>query len=101
MRLLKQVLENGIKKPVTRCYPHETFEPVAGSRGRIEMEIGPCTSCYLCQRRCPTNAIAVSKIPKSWTLDPHLCIVCGYCVEVCPPKCITMQTSHRKPVLQK
>lgn len=97
MRLFKQVLLNALERPVTRRYPLERREPHPGSRGHIEMELAPCTSCGLCQRRCPTDAIKVSKTPKNWSLDPHLCIVCGFCVEVCPPKCIKMNAAHRKP----
>ena len=97
MHLFKQILRNAGSKPVTRRYPKERREPAAAARGHIDMELSPCTSCGLCQRRCPTNAIAVSKAPKSWSLDPHLCIVCGFCVEVCPPKCIAMKSAHRSP----
>ena len=97
MHLFRQIINNAVHKPVTRRYPAEVREPFKGARGHIAMQIEPCTSCGLCQRRCPTKAIEVSKSPKSWSLDPHLCIVCGYCVEVCPPRCIEMKPEHRKP----
>jgi iron only hydrogenase large subunit-like protein len=41
-----------------------------------------CQDCYKCVRNCPVKAI---KVEGGYaTVMPELCIVCGYCVEVCP-----------------
>ncbi|MCX7004478.1 MAG: 4Fe-4S binding protein [bacterium] len=80
--------------PATRRYPYEVRPPMAGSRGHLVNEPDTCIYCGLCVRRCPAGALAVTREPKSWTLDPYRCILCAYCVEVCPKKCLRMEPSH-------
>lgn len=93
-RLIKNVFQNLGRRPATRKYPFVTREAVEGSRGRLEIDINACVFCGLCVRKCPANALAVSRDPKSWTLDPYRCIVCGSCVEACPKKCLSMNKQH-------
>lgn len=96
-RLLNSILTNAFGRAATRRYPFVKREPFPGSRGQLEIDIDACIFCGLCSRKCPSNAITVSKKPKSWTLDPYRCIVCGYCLEVCPKKCLGMNPQHRPP----
>ena len=96
--LIKNILENLVSKPATRPYPFVKREVPQGSRGQLAIDIEKCTFCTLCQKRCPTEAIAVSRQPQSWSFDPYRCIVCGYCVEGCPTKCLRMEEEHLKPV---
>ncbi len=93
-RLIKNVLQNIMNRPATRAYPFVKNEPIAGSRGRLEIDIDACIFCSMCVRKCPANALKVSRDPKSWTLDPYRCIVCGACVEGCPKKCLFMKNEH-------
>ena len=95
--MVKSVFRWAFQKPATRRYPMEPRVPFAGSRGSIDMDPDVCVYCGICQKRCPSNAIAVTRKPNSWTLDPHKCIVCGYCVEDCPKHCIHMDTAYRPP----
>jgi len=95
--LIGNILGRLFRKPVTRLYPVEVKPACAGCRGQLHIRIEDCIFCGACQRRCPANAITVSKQPKSWTLDPYRCIVCGYCVELCPKKCLEMRPEHFKP----
>jgi ech hydrogenase subunit F len=97
--LLKNLMRTATKQPVTRRYPFETRAPFQGTRGMIDMDPNACTYCMLCAKRCPANALTVTRKPEpnSWTLDPHKCILCNYCVEVCPKKCIVMHPFHRAP----
>ena len=98
MEMLKNVLRNTFRKPVTRLYPFEKYEPFEGSRGHLENDPDRCTYCSVCEKRCPTGAITVKRKPdKSWTLRPHQCILCGYCLEVCPKKSLSMNKKHRAP----
>jgi formate hydrogenlyase subunit 6/NADH:ubiquinone oxidoreductase subunit I len=98
MELLRNVLRNSFRKPITRLYPREVHEPHPGTRGQLTMDPDRCTYCSVCEKRCPTQAIAVTRKPeKSWTLRPHLCILCGYCIEVCPKECLSMDARHRGP----
>lgn len=94
-KFIQTVIDNLVAKPATRCYPVESREPFAGSRGHLEISIEDCTFCTLCAKRCPVNAIDVTRAPKkSWTLDPYRCIICGYCVEACPKKCLRLDPKH-------
>lgn len=92
--MLKTIFRNLFGKPATRNYPFIRREAIAGNRGQLECDINACIFCSLCQRRCPANALAVSKPEKSWTLDPYKCILCGYCLEACPKKCLSMNAEH-------
>ena len=95
--MIRSVLQKVFRKPVTRRYPFEPRVPFEGARGHIDMDPDKCIYCGLCQKRCPTNCIVVTRKPNTWTMDPYQCIVCGYCVEVCPKQCIAMNTPHRAP----
>ncbi len=41
-----------------------------------------CTSCGMCARVCPAEAITGSRADK-YTIDPAKCISCGQCFDVC------------------
>jgi formate hydrogenlyase subunit 6/NADH:ubiquinone oxidoreductase subunit I len=55
----------------------------------------------MCQKKCPTGAITMFKEEKKFTVKRQNCIVCGYCVEVCPKKCIYMDAAYSKPFRAK
>ena len=96
MELLRNLLRNSVNRPVTRAYPFVPAEPVAGSRGHLEMDPDRCTYCSVCEKKCPTGAITVTRKPeKSWSLRVHQCILCSYCIEVCPKDCLFMEERHR------
>jgi ech hydrogenase subunit F len=98
MEMLRNVLRNSLRKPVTRRYPQEAYSPHPDARGQLSMNPDVCIYCSVCEKRCPTGAITVTRKPgKSWTLRPHQCILCGYCIEVCPKKCMFMNPAHRGP----
>jgi NADH-quinone oxidoreductase subunit I len=94
INLLRSIFVKLSARPDTRRYPFEQRPPIAGARGHLDIEIEKCIFCGACQKRCPANALAVSREPKSWTLKPCACIVCGYCVEVCPKKCLALREQH-------
>ena len=95
--LIIRTLLRIFQRPATRAYPFTAREPFADARGHITMDPDVCVYCGICQKRCPANAILVSRKPNRWTLNPHACIVCGDCVTACPKHCIRMQAAHRKP----
>ena len=76
-------------KPATLMYPAVKRDYVQGSRGRIDIAIEDCIFCGLCQRKCPTAALAVDRNAKTWEINRLRCISCNCCSEVCPKKCLT------------
>lgn len=44
-----------------------------------------CQACMICARRCPVEAITGAK-NQVHVIDQEICIKCGTCYEVCPPK---------------
>jgi ech hydrogenase subunit F len=84
-------LKNLFSKPATRRYPYVKRAPFAGTRGNISIDFPECIFCGMCARRCPTNAIAVSKEKKEWSMDHLSCVICGNCVLVCPKKCLKLE----------
>jgi len=76
-------LRNLLSRPATRSYPAQPHTYCQGSRGHIEVEIQSCVFCGLCARRCPSQAITVSREEKRLTLEHLRCVGCAVCVDVC------------------
>ncbi|MFH0753022.1 MAG: 4Fe-4S dicluster domain-containing protein [Candidatus Omnitrophota bacterium] len=90
----KIVLKNLFSKPVTERYPFVAKQHPVGARGKVNIEIDKCIYCGICQRKCPTAALVVSKEPKTWTIDRMRCISCNACVDVCPKKCLALDVMY-------
>jgi formate hydrogenlyase subunit 6/NADH:ubiquinone oxidoreductase subunit I len=45
-------------------------------------------------KKCPAQAICVQPKEKTWEIDRLRCVVCNSCVEVCPVKCLSMDTQY-------
>lgn len=101
MNFTKTVLGNLFSKPVTRGYPFEPRQYQERTRGQIGIDIEDCIFCGMCQRKCPTSAIAVDKARKSWTIERFGCIQCGNCVIKCPKKCLHMLNDYTTPAAKK
>jgi formate hydrogenlyase subunit 6/NADH:ubiquinone oxidoreductase subunit I len=99
--LTKMSLRNLLKKPATKMYP--VVEPTftARSKGHVTCDMETCILCGICQKRCPTHAIVVSKPDETWAIDNFSCIQCLSCVRACPKKCLTMEPSYTKAATQK
>ena len=101
MKIKNIVMRSLGKKPATLMYPDIQKEWKEHTRGRIEIDIDACIFCGICQRKCPTNALAVDRNEKSWAIDRMNCIQCCCCVEVCPKKCLRNEADYTKPSLSK
>jgi Fe-S-cluster-containing hydrogenase component 2 len=44
-----------------------------------------CQACMICARRCPVEAITGAK-NEVHVIEQEICIKCGTCFDVCPPK---------------
>jgi ech hydrogenase subunit F len=93
----KTLLANILRKPVTRPFPIKIRPPFERTRGSIDITIEDCIYCGQCQRKCPSQAIVVSRNDKFWQINRMRCIQCNACVECCPKKCLAMATSQSAP----
>jgi len=93
--MLKLVWKNLLNKPATRLYPVAKENTFERTRGRIFFEEKDCIYCGICARKCPADAIKVTRASNTWELDTLRCIICGECVNDCPKKCITMNSRRR------
>ena len=100
--MTKIIIKNILRRPATIKYPFgPRREFYTNTRGKITMDINKCIFCGLCQKKCPTGAITVTREEKKWQIDRMKCITCGYCTESCPKKCISMESEYQEPVIDK
>lgn len=96
MGMLNLILANISSKPVTRLYPFEIRETCKEAKGRIVFNPENCILCGICQKKCPPDAITVTKADKIWELNVFRCIMCTECVNGCPKNCITISCERAK-----
>ena len=63
----------------TASRPHSNFYSV--------IDVNTCTSCALCEDRCPVHAIMMNDVA---VVDQALCIGCGLCTSICAFEAITL-----------
>jgi NADH-quinone oxidoreductase subunit I len=83
----KVVIRNFIKpERITIYYPYERLE-YGAVRGWIGLHVEKCTSCMMCARVCPANAIKMYLAPDGKRrpgIDYGRCIMCHFCIDTCP-----------------
>ncbi len=99
--LNKMVMRSLFQKPATKMYPVLPREWQELTRGHIENNIDDCIFCGICQKKCPTDAIAVDKPAKSWTIERMQCVQCGCCVDLCPKNCLSNENTYTAPNREK
>jgi formate hydrogenlyase subunit 6/NADH:ubiquinone oxidoreductase subunit I len=97
----RTVLKSLFRRPATIKYPFGPRILSKKARGSIAIDISKCVFCGICQKKCPTGAIEVTKEQKSWKIARLRCITCGYCVEACPKKCLRMGNQYTEPMLTR
>ncbi|MDR1565617.1 MAG: 4Fe-4S binding protein [Oscillospiraceae bacterium] len=90
--MVKTVLLSMFKRPSTVSYPQKAKINDPLVRGQVTIAIEACIFCGICGRKCPTNAIEISKAEAFWQIERFNCIQCGCCAEVCPKKCLAMSS---------
>ena len=50
---------------------------------------------------CPPRAIEVDRAGSKWSINRFDCVQCGYCVEKCPKKCLTILPGYQEPMPEK
>lgn len=99
--MLDTILNNLFSKPATRMFPKEIRPFFKGTRGSIDCDVDRCIFCSTCVRKCPADALMISREDKTWTIDPYRCVICGICVSVCPVKCIVSNEQYAHPMTKK
>ena len=99
--MTRLALKWALAKPPTTRYPFEPRHVIEGSRGILLFRRDTCVFCTVCAKKCPTGAIYVNRAEKKWGINRLLCITCGYCVEVCPKKSLTLGTDHARVTVTK
>jgi formate hydrogenlyase subunit 6/NADH:ubiquinone oxidoreductase subunit I len=87
---------NLVKKPATKMYPVVAPTYTKMTKGHITCDIKECILCSICEKRCPTHAIDVSKDDETWAINNFACIQCYTCVRVCPKTCLDMAPDYTK-----
>jgi hydrogenase-4 component H len=100
--MLPEVFRQLFKKPATVPYPFQKLQVPQTLRGNPVMNPGLCAGCRMCERDCPSEAIAIQKdsettdeqgkVKKNFSMIFYLdrCTHCAQCEESCPKKAITM-----------
>lgn len=96
-KMAKTVISNTFHKPATRLYPIVKRDFYDNTRGKLGIDIATCIFCGMCQRKCPADAITVSRQEKTWAVEPFNCISCGNCVDACPKKCLFLDNHYTTP----
>jgi ech hydrogenase subunit F len=99
--MTKTVIKNLLGGPATLMYPKKkrAFTPI--TRGAVGIDINKCIFCGMCGRRCPTDAIVVTKDNREWQIDRLKCCTCNLCVEICPVKCLSMENQYTTPMRER
>ncbi|HJJ56336.1 MAG TPA: 4Fe-4S binding protein, partial [Methanocorpusculum sp.] len=97
MNLLLILLKQLLNRPVTINFPAEPPKKFENTRGHIKFNESKCTSCTLCMKRCPSQAILVDRASKTWTIDRFKCIICGQCVELCKFEALSLSNEYSEP----
>ena len=86
-----------LKKPATRKYPAVERKYHERTRGSVAIEQNDCILCAICVKKCPSEAIIVSRNKRLWMIVRMQCILCGSCVDACPKKCLFMKAEYTAP----
>ncbi len=96
--MVRMALRTVVQRPVTILYPAQAAKKTALTRGHVFIDPARCISCGTCQRKCPSQAIVLTKEAKTWQIDRFRCVVCNSCVDTCPVKCLFMDTQYTAPL---
>lgn len=100
-KMTKLALKWAFRKPVTTRYPFKPRKPLDGSRGELVFTQDSCIYCTICAKKCPTGAILVDRVAKTWAIERLQCISCASCVEACPKDSLELSTNHAAPATAK
>ncbi len=96
LRAISTGIKNLFSNRLTCPYPDARQMVSDLYRGMIVWDNDKCTSCMLCAKSCPANAIKMYMCDgkKSPGLDYARCVFCGFCVDICPVKALEHTSLH-------
>lgn len=94
MKMLKIILKQLVRKPATIRFPKEEAKKFEATRGHIVFDGSKCTSCSLCSKHCPSDAITVDRAEKKWSIDRFGCVICNNCVDLCKFKALSCENTY-------
>lgn len=63
------------------------------NKGRLTIDKEKCSGCALCAQECLTGALTVEGDESiSLVFHAQKCDFCGECIEICPEKCLYIET---------
>lgn len=97
----KKIMSSLFSKPATAMYPVLKNEFYPNTRGNLQIKAEDCIHCGMCSKRCPAQAIEVSRPDKKWEVDRSRCLVCGFCIQVCPKQCLFTEKEYTPPMTDR
>jgi len=94
--ILKELVRNLFKKPMTIRFPDESKVIPENYRGEQDFDKSRCKGCGLCANMCPNKAIEMIDIKENGTMkkypkiDLGKCCFCGLCQDICPESAIKL-----------
>ncbi len=99
--IFSTIIKNLFKKSACDMYPVKKPKLYDNTKGCIGINAPECILCSLCEKKCPTHALAVDKQARTWAIERGKCILCNRCVEACPKKCLMMEQQYAGPVKEQ
>lgn len=81
-------LRNLFSSPATRV---DARTPDPQARGQLSFDVASCVFCGVCQRRCPSEAIEVSRSERRLAIEHLRCVLCGVCVDACTKHSLSLR----------
>lgn len=95
------VLKSLFSRPATKRYPFVKRLNYERTKGGIKIDIENCIFCGICSKKCPADAITVSRTEKFWQIERMKCAVCEWCIDVCPKKCLSSVSEYTAPSAER
>lgn len=97
MTIIKEIISNFLKRPVTLRFPYEKKQPVENSRGQPTWKIERCMGCNFCVNVCPSQAIELRGKGRESEIIYYQskCLFCGECIDVCPTNAIHSVSEYK------